>query len=224
VGRIEELIEKLKDGSEATIDLPDKNGDEHRLNALYIKGDAPCFELFFPPQAWKSSALALGVNCQITVRYKGVPVNLIAELDQILSDRKLRFIAREPIKPEALREYFRVSINTIINIGYIPGPREVKTRKWKMIGTTVDLSASGVLGLFAEKPLSTNRIQIRITDPATQRTISCRGHVVRTYRMRKQRYQVALHFDNLEQNVRDKLIACCFAEQRKQLRKNVGIE
>ncbi|PID72064.1 MAG: hypothetical protein CSA31_00180 [Desulfobulbus propionicus] len=221
MGKIEELVEKLRDGSEAVLDLTDKNGNTHRLNALYAQGDTPRFELFFPPNAWKSSDLALGVNCQVMVRHKGVGVNLVAELDQILNKRRLQFIAREPIKPEALREYFRVLINTTVEIGYIPGPKEVKTKKWQMVGTTVDLSASGVLGLFAEKPPSNNRLQIRIIDPSTLTPIACIGHVVRTYRMRKKRYQVALHFDNVEQSLRDKLIACCLAEQRKQLRENV---
>ncbi|WP_319548162.1 PilZ domain-containing protein [Desulfogranum marinum] len=222
--KIEEIIEKLQDGAEALVDLCYKNKEEHRHNALFSKAESPCFELFFPPKSWNSEELLLGKNYQLTVKHKGAAVNIIAELDTVINDRRLGFIAREPIKPEALREYFRVSINTPIEIGYLPSPKEVKLKKWNMVGTTVDLSASGVLGLFAEKPESSSRIQISITDPASQNSISCFGHVVRTYRMRKNRYQVALHFESVSQDIRDRLIAFCLQEQRRQLRENIEVK
>ncbi|MBM9513147.1 PilZ domain-containing protein [Desulfogranum marinum] len=224
MAKIEEIIEQLKDGSEAVVDLPTKENEDNRFNAIFSKAESPYFELFFPPKTWNSKDLLLGVNCQLTVKHKGASVNIIAELDTVINDRRLGFIAREPIKPEALREFFRVSINTPIEIGYLPGPKEVKLKKWSMVGTTVDLSGCGVLGLFAEKPETTNRIHITMTDPASQKTISCFGHVVRTYRMRKRRYQVALHFDNISSDVRDQLIACCLQEQRRQLRENIEVE
>ncbi len=224
MAKIEEIIEQLQDGSETLVDLPNKKNEEHRLNAIFSKAESPYFELFFPPKAWNSDELLLGMNCQLTVKHKGASVNIIAELDTIINDRRLGFIAREPIKPEVLREYFRVSINTPIEIGYIPGPKEVKLKKWSMIGTTVDLSGCGVLGLFAEKPEANNRIHITMTDQASQTSISCFGHVVRTYRMRKNRYQVALHFENISNDVRDRLISCCLQEQRRQLRENIEVE
>lgn len=224
MAKIEEIIEQLQDGAEALVDLPMQNNEEKRLNAIFSKAESPSFELFFPPKAWNIDDLLLGMNCQLTVKHKGATVNIIAELDTVINDRRLAFIAREPIKPEALREYFRVSINTPIELGYLPGPKEVKLKKWNMIGTTVDLSACGVLGLFAEKPASSKRIHINITEPANQKSISCFGHVVRTYRMRKNRYQVALHFDNVSQDVRDQLISFCLQEQRRQLRENIEVE
>lgn len=224
MAKIEEIIEQLKDGSEALVDLPTKENENNRFNAIFSKAESPYFELFFPPKTWSSKDLILGINCQLTVKHKGASVNIIAELDTVINDRRLGFIAREPIKPEALREYFRVSINTPIEIGYVPGSKEVKLKKWSMVGTTVDLSGCGVLGLFAEKPEATNSVQIQITDPSNQKIISCFGHVVRTYRMRKKRYQVALHFDNITNDVRDQLIACCLQEQRRQLRENIEVE
>lgn len=224
VAKIEEIIEKLQDGAEAVIDLPSSNNEDQRLNALFNHDEGPCFQLFFAPNAWKTEDLLLGLNCQLTVKHKGATVNLIAELDQVIDSRRLRFIAREPIKPEALREYFRVSINTPIEIGYIPGPKEVRLQKWHLAGTTVDLSGCGVLGLFPEKPMGNgNRIQIRITNPFSDQSIVCMGQVIRTYRMRKKRYQVALHFTDISQEVRDQVISCCLHEQRRQLRENIEV-
>ena len=224
MAKIDEIIAQLQDGSEALVDLPTQENEDNRFNAIFSKAESPYFELFFPPKAWNSKDLLLGINCQLTVKHKGASVNIIAELDTVINDRRLGFIAREPIKPEALREYFRVSINTPIEMGYLPSAKEVKLKKWNMIGTTVDLSGCGVLGLFAEKPEATNNIHIKITDPASQKIISCFGHVVRTYRMRKKRYQVALHFDNISSDIRDQLISCCLQEQRRQLRENIEVE
>ena len=218
---IKEIIEKLENGSAATITLPEENGEAARLTCAFKNSESPFFDLLFPPNALKINSLPMGMNCQMVVKHRGSEVNIIAELDEVINERCLRMIGREPIKPEALREYFRVGLNTDIEIGYTPGAKEVKIRAWKMIGTTIDLSASGVLGLFAEKPHSGNRLYIKISNPESNAVIHCIGHVVRTYRMRKNRYQVALHFDNVAQKTRDTLIAVCFQEQRKQLRENI---
>ncbi len=221
--KLEKIIEKLKDGAATVIDLKDKDSEELRFNAAFFHIDGTDFELFFPPRSWEVDNLQLGVNCQVAVKHKGTTVNIVAELDRVVNDRRLGFIAREPVKPEDLREYFRISINTSIELAYTPGEKEIKVTPWNMIGTTIDLSASGVLGLFAEKPLTENRLSIKINKPDTQEQICCTGHVIRTYRMRKKSYQVALHFDNIDQETRDKLIACCLKEQRKRLREYIEI-
>ncbi|WP_161630011.1 PilZ domain-containing protein [Desulfogranum mediterraneum] len=224
MSKIEDIIHKLQDGAESVIDLPDKHNEEHRYNAAFVGLEPPHFQLVFPPKSWESDSLLMGVNCQLTVKHKHNTVNLIAELDSVASDRRLNFIGREPIKPEELREYFRVAINTSIEIGYTAGASEVKLRSWKMIGTTVDLSGSGVLGLFAEKPASNSRLYIQIGIPQSEDMLSWIGHVVRTYRMRRNRYQVALHFDDITPKKRDQIIACCLQEQRRQLRERVQTE
>ncbi|WP_028579329.1 PilZ domain-containing protein [Desulfogranum japonicum] len=221
MANIKEIIEKLESGSAATITLQEQNGDLARLTCAFRSGESPSFDLLFPPNSLKIPNLIMGINCQLVVKHRGNDVNIIAELDKVVNERCLRLIGREPIRPEALREYFRVGINTSIEIGYTPEAREVRTNAWQMLGTTIDLSASGVLALFAEKPPSKKRLYIRITDPESNKIIHSHGHVVRSYRMRKNRYQVAIHFEKVAQKTRDALIALCFQEQRKQLRENI---
>ncbi|PIE58419.1 MAG: hypothetical protein CSA33_03080 [Desulfobulbus propionicus] len=224
MSKIKEIIEKLESGSAAVVTLAEHGGEKVRLNCAFRSGESPTFDLLFPPHALKTHTLDLGVNCQVVVKHRGNEVNIIAELDQALNERCLRFIGREPIKPEALRDYFRVGINTNIEIGYMPDPKEVKAKNWQMMGTTIDLSASGVLALFAERPLSNNRLYIWITELESGNIIHCTGNVVRTYRMRKNKYQVAMHFENVSQKIRDTLIAFCLQEQRRQLRDNLQID
>lgn len=224
MANIEELLSKLSNGAETTIDLYDEDNNAHRLIAAFIPGITPKFQLAFTANALEGIAPVVGINCQLTVKGPEGNMSIIAELVHIDNERRLSFIAREPISPEALREYFRVSVQMPIEIGYTPGPKEVKTKSWELVGSTVDISASGALALFSDKPQSTKNINIELFPPDTDKSILCTGHIVRTYRLRKKRYQIAIHFENVDQIVRDQLISCCLQEQRRQLRDNVRLK
>lgn len=188
---------------------------------MLLKKDAPIIELVFPPNSWDEAQLAMGEDCNLAVEHDGQTINIIARLDEVSGNRRLQFTAREPISPESLRDYFRVLTNVPIEASYIAGPREVKAKTWKMIGTTVDLSGSGVLAVFAEKPATTQNIQLIMTMPEEESDIVCLAEVVRTYRLRKNRYQVAFHFTVISSKTRDQVISFCLQEQRRQLRENV---
>lgn len=221
VAKIDEILDKLNDNAPTVVDIPSDQGDALRCKALLIKKEPPLLELLFPPNSWTEADLKMGAYCNLAVEHKGLAVNLIARLDNIVGNRRLHFTAREPVSPEALRDFFRVSINTQIEASYFAGPQEVKTQTWKMVGTTIDLSGSGVLALFAEKPPSSNRIQLVISMPGDEASIVCLANVVRCYRLRKNRYQVAFHFENITAKTRDQLVSICLQEERRQLRENV---
>ena len=221
MAKINEILEKLNDNAPAVVDLPSRSDENIRCKALLIKKESPNLELVFPPHSWAADDLAFGADCALAVEHNGLTVNLIARLDGVVRERRLSFTAREPIAPEALRDYFRVAINLPIEVSYIAGPKETKTESWKMIGTTLDLSGSGVLALFAGKPASNHRIQMIITIPNEETPVVCLAYVVRSYRIRKNRYQVAFHFENISTKTRDVIISCCLQEQRRQLRENV---
>ncbi|MBM9537391.1 PilZ domain-containing protein [Desulfobulbus alkaliphilus] len=221
MARIDDILSKLDNGAPTVVDIPGKRDEVFRCDALLVKKEAPGLELIFSPNAWQLDDLQLGANCPLAVEHNGRHVNLIARLDGANGDRRLLFTAREPIAPETLRDFFRVGINTTIEAQYLAGPREINNRSWKISGTTIDLSGSGVLALFPEKPPSNKHIQLNITVPEEEQPIICLANVVRTYRVRKNRYQVAFHFENISAKARDQLISCCFQEQRRQLRENV---
>lgn len=221
MSRTLEILNKLNDQANATVDLPGRNGDNYRCKALLIKKDLPEIELVFPPHSWEEDNLLFDDDCHIAFEIDKQPVNLIAKLQSALGERRLRCIAREPVAPEALREYFRVATNITIEASYVAGIKEVKNKTWKMIGTTIDLSGSGTLAVFAEKPASTHNIQLVMTLPEDESTLVCLAEVVRTYRIRKNRYQVAFHFTVISTKTRDQIISLCLREQRRQLRDNV---
>lgn len=221
MSKIEELLNKLSDNAPATVDIPGKNEEVFRCKALLLKKDSPLLELIFPPDSWNIEELKVGANCSVSIDQHGVAITIIARLDGATSDRRLLFTAREPVSVESLRDFFRVNINTAIQASYIAGPKEVKYHSWKMIGTTIDLSGSGVLAMFAEKPPNEHRIILEITPPEDADPIFCLANVIRSYRIRKNRYQVAFHFTDISSKTRDQIISCCLKEQRRQLRENV---
>ncbi len=224
MSRIADLIEKLNDNASTVIDIPGKDGEDRRYNTRLIKKAAKSFELLFPPSSWKAEEFELGVGCHLAIKHKDITINLVAELDAIVNERRMAFIAKEAVSPESLREFFRVSINIEVQASYNPGPKEVKTKKWTMLGSTIDLSASGVLGLFPEKPANERRIDLDINLPEPYGPVRCPATVIRSYRLRKNRYQVAFHFDEINTKTKDLLISCCLHEQRRQLRDNVEVD
>lgn len=218
---IQDIFLLLSDSNPVLVDLPGKREEIVRSRALLQHKDFPCFELLFPPDSWMADDLNFGADCVISVEHSGTTTNLIARLDHLSGDRLLRFTARESVSPITLRDYFRVSINTTITASHTAGEQEIHGQSWDLTGTTIDLSGSGVLALFPEKPPSNTRIQLTIDVPNEEVPIVCQATIVRSYRMRKNRYQVAFHFDDVAPKTRDAIIACCMQEQRRQLRENV---
>ena len=221
MAKIIELLDRIKDHAQAVADIPANDGESYRCKAVLVKRTAPTIELVFPPDSWEESKLSLGADCNLEVEHEGQAINLIARLDKVSGNRRLQFTAREPVSPETLREYFRVLINLPIEASYVAGPREVKAKTWKMVGTTIDLSGSGVLAVFAERPPSTHNIQLVISMPENEPSVVCLADMIRTYRLRKNRYQVAFHFEVISSKTRDQIISCCLQEQRRQLRENI---
>lgn len=223
MARIDDILNKLSDNAPTVVDIPSNREETLRCNALLIKRESPLLELLFPPHSWMPEDLKIGSHCNLVVEHKGISVNLIARLDSIVGDRRLHLTAREPVSPAALRDYFRISINIPIEASYIAGPKELKVQTWRMIGTTIDLSGSGVLALFAIKPPSNNRIQLVMTLPDEETPIVCLANVVRSYRVRKNHFQVAFHFENISGKTRDQVVSLCLQEERRQLRENVRV-
>ena len=221
MSRIHDILARLTDNAPAIVDLPDIHGKIIRRKALFIKKESPCLELVFPPRSWDAAELKIGADCALAVAHSSLTINLIVRLDHVVRDRRLSFTAKEPVEPESLRDYFRVAINTPIEAAYIAGPKEPSSDSWKLTGTTLDLSGSGVLALFSTSIPRNQYVQLAITVPEERDPIVCLASVVRSYKIRTTRFQVAFHFENVTAKTRDMIMACCLQEQRRQLRENV---
>ena len=125
---------------------------------------------------------------------------------------------RETGIPVSLREYFRVMVSTPIVASFEPASEDSRQRPWQVNGMTVDLSGTGVLAVFPAEFENRNHIFLDITLPDSDKRVDCVAHVVRTKKLRKSRYQIALHFDAITRKNRDCIITACLQEQRRQLR------
>lgn len=221
MSRIDDILEKIDDNAQVLVDIPSHKEETIRCKALLVKKESPLFELVFLPNTWVADDLRLGANCSMIIDHQGSSINLIARLESIVNNRRILFTGKEPVSPESLRDYFRVSTNVPIEASYIAGPKEIHAQTWKMVGTTIDISGSGVLAMFAEKPQSNHRIQLVITIPNQEAPAVCLANVIRCYRLRQNRYQVAFHFENISTKTRDQVVSFCLQEERRQLRENV---
>jgi len=224
VSGIAEIINQLNDSASATMDIPVEEGESQRLKCILKKTEAPSFKLIFPPETLTAIELEKDIICRLIVKHGEGAVNLKVKLDEVEGDRTMFCTALESISPETLREYFRVMISAPIHASYQPGPREIKNSPWELSGHTIDLSGGGVLALFAGKPANAKRIQLEIDLPGQHAPVLCQAEVVRTYRMRKKRYQVAFFITDIDGKARDNIISCCLQEQRRQLRDKVRVE
>ena len=225
MARINDILDKLNDNAHTTVDLPGDGDECFRSNALLIKKENPYLELLFPPDAWNARDLKLGSDCTLIVDHNGRPINLVARLDSVVNDRRLSFTAREPLSPESLRDYFRVSISIPIEASYVAGLKEINARSWKLSGTTLDMSGSGALCSFSEPLEKDTQARIELTLPTREmEVITAFGHVVRCRKIKEHLYHIALHFDAIDSESQDKIMACCFELQRRYLRMRVRLE
>ncbi|WP_136807847.1 PilZ domain-containing protein [Desulfosediminicola flagellatus] len=217
------LIKSIKDSQSATIKLHTIGGADIHLDCIYKESIAPNFFVVFPPGKIPEN-LDPKKACAISFHddNKESPA-LNAKITDITNDRTIELTGTTTIDPSSLREYFRVDFRTRISISFESRAKTSKAHSWSIIGQTLDLSGSGVLSLFNEKPRNNHSIFIEIALTHPVKNILCIGHVVRIRRLRRGNYQVAIHFDNLTQKNRDALITNCFWEQRRQLRERIQI-
>ena len=214
------LIKSLQDGQPASVQLSTTAGHGVAFSCLYKEANAPHFFVVTPPKTIPED-VDRSAPCIVSLQDdQGATFAITARIVDITSERSLELMATKAIDPISLREYFRVDLRTAITVSYETlDPKS--PRNWSIKGQTLDISGSGVLGLFGQEPKNANElfIDIHLTHP--EKLIHCVGHVVRTNRLRGGRWQVALHFDNISQRDRDAIITNCLWEQRRQLRERV---
>ncbi len=217
---IVDTIRQIKDSQPAIINLITNEGLEVRLKCIFKESSAPHFFLVFPPETLPGTIDTEKV-CPVSVKTDSSSITLNAEIVEVIGNRTLELMAKKTVDPTSLREFFRVDYRSTVFATYMPGPNEDKSHYWNMQGETLDLSGSGLLAIFPEAPANKHRIELEIRLDTMQRPIECVAHIIRTRRLRKGRFQVALHFDSISHKDRDAIISNCLQEQRKQLREKI---
>lgn len=214
------IIKTIDDSQSAKVRLSFTNMESAYLDCVYKESEAPSFFLVFSPGTIPDN-LDFQSNCSVSINKKHSPIVISAKIEALRGDRTLELVATEIIDPVSLREYFRVFYKTPITASHRPSSGESIKSLWKVKGTTMDLSASGVLAIFPQEFEHNEHIFLEFNLIGNNRSIQCLSHVVRVRHIRKSRCQIALHFDQIPPNDQDAIVTECMGEQRRQLRKRM---
>jgi len=217
---ITKTISRIPDSESAEIDISTKNSQTFRLNCIFKESDPPEFFLVFPPKKLPE-AIDTSKLCPISIKFEQKALTLSAKITSIKGDRTLEMVAKDTVKPESLREYFRVDAKVPIVANYNPEGIEGDSHSWTLEGQTLDMSGSGILTILPEEPQAKHKIELKLCINEGKNIVCCKGHIVRTKRLKKGRYQVAFHFDTVKPKERDAIISYCLQEQRNRLRDKV---
>lgn len=203
--------------------------DMYRVQAIYRKSQPPVFSLFFKPGILPTAALNKDKPCIISVDMGGPTTSLEANITDISSDQHLVLTAIKAISHEQMREFFRVdAVAHVIGSSFSSSIHSLvgnNDEQWSLTGQTIDISGSGILATFTEKPPTQKKIQLEITLPTENpETIKVVARPVRTIATEDNKYDVAYHFEEIDTEDRDKIIGCCLEIQRRLLRLKVQVK
>lgn len=215
---LHQLVKSIPDGQAATITLTDLAGEKRHLRGAYKESQPPFF-FFLAPPSQLPDTLDTSLPCPFASQDRSAhDVSFLADIVAKTSNRILELVARKTVRAEDLRQFFRVTLRTRIIIRFFPENLKSNQKHWEMTGETVDISQSGVLVLLPEECNSANGLDFEIALINPSRNVFCTGHVIRSKRLKKDRWLISFHFDEISQSDKDAIAKACFAEQRRQLR------
>ena len=216
------LLHSIPDKRPARIFLPlIGRKARFRVNGLYLKEQPPRFSLMFklgalPPAVHIDTAAA----AIVTVDMGGPSLSFESKLLET-SDDRLLMAAAKSFSYKQMREFFRVdAVTSVISSSFEPEVlSEDSPARWRISGRTIDISGSGILATFGQKPPDEPRARLEMVLPASNREkITALAHPVRVVEAQPSLYEVAYHFDEIDQEDRDKIVGCCLIIQRQMLR------
>jgi c-di-GMP-binding flagellar brake protein YcgR len=217
---------QIKDGAAVRAAVPLLGVEEkERLNCYFEKAAPPAFRLSFPYGTLAMEQVDTSRPCMVMIDFQDQALTVSADIHEIANPQTLELIARETVNHGQSRKYFRVDAATrVAASSALPEPIAPEGENWTLYGDTIDLSGSGLLCSFSEPIENGKKVRIELTLPIREMdVIKAFGHVVRCRKIEEHLYHVALHFDLIDSDSQDKIMACCFELQRKYLRMRVQI-
>ncbi len=215
------IVASIPDRQPASLTVIDPAGKAIQLSCNFKESEAPGFFLLFSPGTIPEN---IGKDWRCVLISKdthGETVTFSAKIVELLNSRVIELMAKKSIRPEDLREYFRVNLKAPVEISYDPGQIDKDEQPLDLGGETVDISQTGMLTILTDECRTTLPVIIELKLPNPAETVICTGCVVRSKRIRKGRWLTSFHFDKISDKARDIIAKNCFAEQRRQLRENI---
>lgn len=218
---ITSLVNNIPERQPATITLTDPSGKRVQVPCTFTSGQAPSFVLLFSPGSIPAD-IETDWRCILFSKDKeGIAITFAATIIDLSDHRAIKMTANKSIRPEDLREYFRVNLKATIEVFYHPTHIERDEQALEVKGETVDLSQSGVLTILSDECTIKKPVMITMDLPNPAKTIICSASLIRSKQLRKNRWLTAFHFVDIPPKTRDIIAKNCFAEQRRQLRNNI---
>jgi hypothetical protein len=222
-------LDKINIGSIVRTVFPLKGGGKLVLDGVVIKILPPSsLEIDFVPDQL-SDALRIDntENCLFSYELGEKVCSFSAAVKKISEECCVELELIETVTHKQKRNFFRADVNLQVKLRQMrqraqraqrAKPASIKT------GELINISGGGILGLFGERIEEGRQISIELTLPGKPgNVVSCGGYVVRANSRNDGEYEVAIHFDDIDQTTRDKIISFCYAEERKQLRMRVQV-
>ena len=222
-----DFIDKIPENKPVRVFLPVTDSEERlRVSCVFQKTKAPYFSLIFNPGTLPVDRIDKNASVIITVDLAGQIASIEANIIDILNGQTLDMVVQKTISHEQMREFFRVDCTLPILLrSVVPEAFGTEESKWKLTGTTVDLSGSGLRASFTSPPPENKQIRIELSLPtAVPCIVSILASPVRITKLTEKLWDAAYHFDDIDDEARDNIIGCCLIAQRRLLRLKVKIK
>lgn len=211
-------------GIPVRIEIPLQGMRRIRLTALADILEDKVFRLIFPQGTLPVARIDHTRTCRILFENPGQPMTIVAEIETILDERTLKLRSRETMQHDQQRNFFRVDVSTpVIATSMLPPGLAGEGESWRLTGETLDVSGNGLMVAFPQSLGDTQRLRLDIILPtADLKVVQCIAQVIREHHIQDGLYHVALTYEDIAPEDRDRIIGCCLSIQRKHLRLRVG--
>ncbi len=222
-----DFISKIQDNKPVRIFLPLNDSEESlRLNCVLHKLKEPHFELIFLKGVLPVDQFDKTASIIISLDISGQAISLEANTIKVVNDQTLKMVVQKAISHDQMREYFRVDCTLPIQLkSVVPEEFDAPDEKWRISGTTVDLSGSGLRASFTSPPPDNTQIRMDIALPtAVPSIVNLLASPVRISQLTEKLWDAAYSFDDVNDEDRDTIIGCCLVAQRRLLRLKVNVK
>ena len=221
------ILKDIPDAKPVRVFLPLKNSTaRYRIQGIYQKSSPPVFSLLFKAGTLPVEDINTQETCIVNIDMGGPSRSLEAHITSITNGQHLVLTALNSMSHEQMREFFRVdAVTSVIGRSFPSQAKANDLQDWALQGETIDISGSGILASFPEKPPEDEFIRLEITLPTVEpETVSVLARPIRSVQTGDNRWDVAYQFDEITTEDRDKIIGCCLEIQRNLLRLKVNVK
>ena len=223
---LENCLTQISDDKPVRLFLPLIDREERLLIQCVLKKGSGChFKLLLHSGTLLVDKIDRNSLCLISLDVGGQSISLECKIVEVPNKQTLDMVVLKTINHEQMRDYFRVDCTVpIVITSIIPDSFATEKDKWRINGTTVDLSGSGLRVSITTAPPTDTQVRLEIALPTAEtKIVKALATSVRVSQLTDKLWDVAYHFDNIDDEDQDEIIGCCMVAQRRLLRLKVKV-